>query len=619
MKSEEIRQKFFDYFKSKGHKIIPSSSLIPNDPTSLFVSAGMQQLVPYLDQTKDVVEAFGSRHLASCQKCFRTVDIDEIGDDTHHTFFEMLGNWSIGQDPETGYFKEKAIEYALDFFCNYLGLDKSRMWITVFKGKGDIPKDEEAINIWQKNGIPRERIVEFGMEDNFWGPVTETGPCGPCSEIHYDRGEEFGCGHPDCGPNCPRCNRFVELWNLVFMEYNRRIVGEGEEKQYEYARLPQKNIDTGIGFERITSILQGKNSAYETDLFWPIILKLEELSGKKYEEEKKRFRIIADHLRSISFLVSAEIEPSNLGRGYILRRLLRRVHRSSKAIGLGNDWEKEIIKWVIAKYGPIYSELEGKEEKILKVINEEKEKFESVLREGTKNFEKLISRKNKTGKGKNISGEEAFFFYETYGFPLEVTLELAEENGFTVDKDGFDRAFQRHQEISRRGAEKKFGGTGIDKIKDEKSRIAITKLHTATHLLQAALRKVLGPEVKQMGSDITPERLRFDFSFNRKMTEEEIKRVEDLVNEKIKENLEVKFTEMPLQEALNQGALAFFKEKYPEKVKIYEIFNPKTGEVFSKEICAGPHVAQTKELGKFKILKEQSSSRGVRRIKAVLN
>ena len=342
MKSEEIRKKFLDFFKEKGHKIISSSPLIPADSTVLFTIAGMQQFNSALAGEKDPLEEFGSRILVSCQKCFRTIDIEEVGDDTHHTFFEMLGNWSIGE----GYFKEKAIEYALEFFGEVLKLEKDRIWVTIFKGEKGISKDEDSIQIWQENGIPKERIKEFGMEDNFWGPVTETGPCGPCSEIYFDRGEDFGCGSKDCGPNCPNCQRFVELWNLVFMEYNK-------ERDGKYVKLPKKNVDTGIGFERLVTILQNKESTYETDLFLPLIQRVESLSDKVYRENKKSFRIIVDHIRGAVFLISEGVLPDNLGRGYVLRRILRRSIKYAKVLGLKDYWYVPLIKETIKIYEKI--------------------------------------------------------------------------------------------------------------------------------------------------------------------------------------------------------------------------------------------------------------------------
>ncbi|MCD6233398.1 alanine--tRNA ligase [bacterium] len=628
MTSKELRKRFLNFFKQRGHKIIPSSSLIPLSSTVLFTSAGMQQLLPYLSGEKDVVKDFGTRHLASYQKCLRTGDIELIGDDTHNTFFEMLGNWSIGQDEKGEYFKEKAINYALNFFCDVLGLKRERLWVTVFSGAKNIPPDKESFEIWKKYGILPSHIRSFGMTDNFWGPVTKEGPCGPCTEIHYDRGEEYGCGYPDCGPNCPRCQRFVELWNLVFMEYNKKLKTKNSynrtialkqaSESFQYEKLPQKNVDTGIGFERLAAVLEGKPSVYETDIFWPIIQEIEKKSPVNYLQQKRVFRILADHLRAIVFLVSEGVVPSNLDRGYVLRRILRRMIRYSTLLLLKGVWYADCLKRIGEYYEGIYPSLLQNEERVITVIENEREQFERTLQKGMKQFKKLIEFKLKNGKPKIIRGEEAFELYETYGFPLELTVQLAQEKNFSVERENFWKTFKEHQEISRRGAEKKFGGHGIEKIQSKEEKIKITKLHTATHLLQAALRKVLGSQVKQQGSDINEERLRFDFSFNRKLTGKELKEVENLVNEKIKENLAVKFDKLPLEEALRSGALAFFREKYPSVVKVYTIFNPETKEVFSKEICAGPHVRTTSQLGHFKILKEQSSERGVRRIRATL-
>ncbi|MFA5012998.1 MAG: alanine--tRNA ligase [Candidatus Paceibacterota bacterium] len=600
MTSEELRQKFLDFFLARGHKIVPSSSLLPTDPSVLFTTAGMQQFSLYLSGKKDSVADFGTRHLASCQKCFRTGDIEEIGDDTHHTFFEMLGNWSIGED-DKGYFKEGAIKFALDFLVGELGMDKSKFTVTIFKGEGNIAKDEEAARIWLANGIPAEHIKEFGKEDNFWGPVSSVGPCGPCSEIHYDRGEKFGCGKEGCGPSCEFCKRFVEIWNLVFMQYNKN-------EACEYELLPQTNIDTGIGFERLVSLLNEKKSAYETDIFLPIIEKIEQMSGKSYEENKKTFRVIADHARSATFLLSEGVIPSNLGQGYVLRRILRRAIRYGKLIGLEQSFLLPLIELTIEKYKNVYPELSKNEASIKAGVMEEEKKFEKTLSIGLKKIEELLELKH----SQTLTSEEVFDLYQSYGFPLELTEEIAAERGFSVDKQGFEERLKKHQELSRVGAEKKFGGVGKDAGEEG------AKLHTATHLLHAALRRVLGESVKQMGSDINMERLRFDFSYGQKMTPEQIQQVEDLVNQKIKEDLSVKREEMPIKQALESGALAFFKEKYPDIVNVWTIFNPRTGEEFSKEICAGPHVEKTGTLGNFKIIKEESSSAGVRRIKAKL-
>ena len=599
MQSNELRKLFLDFFTERGHKVVPSSSLLPTDPSVLFTTAGMQQFSLYLSGKKDPMKDFNSRHIATCQKCFRTGDIEEIGDDTHHTFFEMLGNWSIGQD-ETGYFKEGAIKYALEFLVDTLKLDKNRIHVTVFQGEGNISKDEEAINLWIRYGIPMERIKLCSKKDNFWGPVSATGPCGPCSEIHYDRGEKLGCGRPDCGPNCEHCKRVVEIWNLVFMQYFKNEAGE-------YELLSQTNIDTGIGFERLLSLLNQTSASYETDLFAGVIAKLEELSGKKYLENKKAFRIISDHIRSSVFVISDGVEPSNLGQGYILRRLLRRVVRYGKTLGLSSQFYLPLIDLVIDKYKDIYPNILARKDEIIEVIKKEEEKFETTLEKGLSVIEKMLLTK------KELTGEEVFDLYQSYGFPLELTEEIALEKGISINVDEFNAALEKHQSISRAGAEKKFGGVGKDAGEEG------AKLHTATHLLHAALRKVLGEHVQQMGSDINAERLRFDFKHFQKMSPEEIKQVEDLVNLKIRENLEVKKEEMDLDKALNSGAIAFFKEKYPDKVNVWTMFNPQNGEVFSKEICAGPHVEKTSQLVSFKIIKEESSSAGVRRIKATVN
>ena len=593
MTSSELRKFFLEFFKKKGHKIVASTSLIPEDKTVLLTSAGMQQFTNYFSGEKDVLKDFGKRHLVSVQKCFRTPDIDDVGDDTHHTFFEMLGNWSIGEDTEIGYFKEGAVKYALDFLVENLGFNKNKFWITVFGGEKNIPKDEESIKIWEKNGIPRKRIKEFGIKDNLWGPVGNTGPCGPCSEIHYDRGEKYGCGSPNCGPNCKKCERFVELWNLVFMEYYKNENGS-------YQKLSQRNVDTGIGFERLTAVLQNKNSAYETDLFSSIIKKIEEISDRKYEDNKRIFRIIADHLRGSVFLISDGVEPSNVERGYILRKILRRVFSYGRVLKMPDNFSIPIIKEIVKNYQDVYPEVKSKENDIITIVQKEEEKFEKALRIGIK---EVTSRLEKG----DIEAKEVFNLYSTHGVPLEIIEELAKEYNRKIrDKDKIKEEFKKHQKVSRAGVDKKFGGVG------KEATYTAAKLHTATHLLHQALREILGAHVKQMGSDITAERLRFDFSHPAKITEEEIKKVEEIVNQKIKENLEVKKTEISLEKALKSGALAFFKEKYPEKVTVYSINN------FSKEICAGPHAKRTSELGHFKIIKEKSSGAGIRRIRATL-
>ena len=599
MNSKALRKKFLDFFAKRGHTVVPSSSLIPTDSTVLFTTAGMQQFIPFLSGKVKPPHP----KACSCQKCFRTDDIDEVGDKFHHTFFEMLGNWSFGD-----YFKEGAIEFALEFLIKECRIPKERLCFTIFKGEERLPRDVQSLKIWQKQGIPKEKIWEFGTKENLWGPVGKTGPCGPCSEIHYDQTLTPCKRGKNCGPNCD-CERFVEIWNLVFMEYNKN--GKGE-----YENLAQKNIDTGIGFERLTAVLQEKDSDYETDLFLPLLEKIEEFSGKKYKDFVKEFRIISDHTRGAVFLIAEGIFPSNLERGYVLRRVLRRAIRYGKTLNLPENFLIPLTQKVIEIYRDIYPEIKSKETDILTVLQKEEEKFEKTLERGLAQFARLLKSKiilPAEGHGaKTIEGKEVFDLYQSFGFPLELTKELVREKGLEVDEKGFFEAQKKHQEISKSGAEKKFGGHDIEKIKDEESKIKMTKLHTATHLLHQALREVLGEHAKQMGSDINTERLRFDFSHSQKMSEEELRKVEALLNQKIKEDLEVKKEEMDYEEALKSGALAFFKEKYPEKVSVYSINN------WSKEICAGPHVKRTGELGHFKIIKEESCQAGVRRIKAIL-
>lgn len=602
MKPEELRKAFLDFFEKKGHEIVASSSLIPADPTSLFTSAGMQQFVPYL--SGKVKPSY--KRACSIQKCFRTGDLDEVGDAWHHTFFEMLGNWSFGD-----YFKEGAIDFALEFLTKDLKIPKEKLWVSVFKGEKEIPKDVKSIKVWQSRGIKREKISEFGMSENFWGPVGREGPCGSCSEVFYDlTGKPCEKGLPTisgggCRPNC-ECDRFVEIWNLVFMEYNK-------DEKGRFEKLPEKNVDTGIGFERLLAVLQGKNSDYETDLFFPIIREIQNQCSKKYEENKREFRILADHLRGAAFLISEGVLPSNVEQGYVLRRILRRSIRYAKILDLPKNWYVEPAKRISEIYGDEYPEVRTKQENIITGIQREQEKFGKALERGLKQFEKLLEVK----RVKIITGKEVFDLYQNYGFPLELTEELAKEKGFKVDKVGFKTELKTHKEISRAGAPKKFGGIGIEQVESKEEREKAKRLHTATHLLQAALREILGKHVKQMGSDITPERLRFDFSHPEKLTPEEIKKVENLVNEKIREDLIVKKEEMSFKEVLKSDVLAFFKEKYPEKVTVYSIVE-RSGKVFSKEVCGGPHVERTSTLGIFKIVKESPCGTGVRRIRTIL-
>lgn len=586
MTSQEIRRKFLEFFKKKGHQIVHSSSLIPDDPSVLLTTAGMQQFVSYLSGR---IEAPHKR-VCSVQKCFRISDLGEVGDKTHHTFFEMLGNWSFGD-----YFKKEAIDYALEFLIKECGLSQDKLWFTIFKGEAGIAKDKEAFDLWIKAGVPAERIFAFGLKDNFWGPIGPTGPCGPCSEIHYDlTGRACSLGKK-CGPNCS-CGRFVEIWNLVFMEYHK-------DEQGNYQPLPQKNIDTGMGLERLATILQRKKSDYQTDLFKPIIKEIERMGPEK---DLVKSRVMADHLRGICFLIADGVLPSNIEQGYVLRRILRRVIGQGKLWGLPSNFLVPLTKKVIELYQGAYPELRNKQTDILTVIQKEEEKFGQTIEKGIKQFEKVNQ--------KDITGPVAFNLFSTYGLPLDMIKDLAARKGVKVDEKGFEREQEKHQELSRAGAEKKFGGHGLGEVRvfSKEDEEKVKKLHTATHLLHQALQDVLGQGVQQMGSDINPERLRFDFSYSQKMTPEQIKKVEDIVNQKIKDDLPVKCREMDKEEAIKSKAKAFFKAKYAQRVKVYSIGD------YSREICAGPHVERTGQLGRFKIKKEQSSSAGVRRIKAVL-
>jgi alanyl-tRNA synthetase len=605
MNSNELREKFLKFFEKRGHKIVPSSSLLPSDPTVLFTTAGMQQFKPYyLGQPSP----YGNR-VCSCQKCFRTSDIEEVGDTRHLTFLEMLGNFSFGD-----YFKKEAILWAIELLTKEFKIPFEKFWFTYFKGEENIPEDKESLEILKNLGIPENRIYKCGKEDNFWGPTGIEGPCGPTVEIHYDKTGTPCQKERNCVPNC-ECDRFVELWNLVFNEYYQDAKGR-------LTSLKQKGVDTGMGLERLAMISQQKRSVYETDLFSPIISEIQKMVskektssptsfeylfapslviGKELERAKyeRYIRIISDHVKGAVFITAEGILPSNTEEGYILRRLIRRAIRYGTLLNLPQNFLIPLAQKVIQIYQSIYPEIKSKENDILIVLQKEEEKFRKTLTRGLKHFEKIVS------KGE-ISGIEAFHLFDTYGFPFELTQELAQERGLEINRKDFEKAFQRHKEISRAGAEKKFGGIG------KKVTYEAIKLHTATHLLHAALRKVLGPHVKQMGSDITSERLRFDFSHPRKLTEQELKKVQDLVNQKIKEDLEVKKEEMPYKKAIQSGALAFFKEKYPEIVTVFSIGD------FSKEICAGPHVKRTSELGFFKIVKEKSVGTNIRRIKAIL-
>lgn len=587
--SSELRKIYLDYYKSKGHAVISSASLIPeNDPTVLFTTAGMHPLVPYLLGEKHPA---GNR-LTDVQICVRTGDIEEVGDPTHCTFFEMLGRWSLGD-----YFKEYAISCSYDFLLNHLEFDKSKFAVTVFKGDEDCPRDNESAEFWKKMGVPEDRIFFLPKENNWWGPAGVTGPCGPDTEMFIDTGKPK-CSDV-CSPACD-CGKYVEIGNDVFMQYFKNADGT-------FSPLKQKNVDEGMGLERMLCILNGYKSVYETDLFKPAIALIENLSGHKYDESEtvtKAMRIIADHIRTSTFLIGdvKGIVPSNVDQGYILRRLIRRAVRFGRIIDLPERSLSKIAEQYISQYQDVYQYLLTNKDRIVSELDKEEIRFSNTLQQGLKEFEKVITHI----PTKTISGKTAFRLYDTFGFPIEMTEELAHENGFEVDVQGYEDAFKEHQKKSQAGAEQKFHGGLADNSEET------AKLHTATHLLHSALMKVLGGEARQRGSNITAERLRFDFGFDRAMTADEIKAVEDLVNEQIKKNIPVVCEEMTVDEAKAQGAIGIFDNKYGEKVKVYTIGD------FSKEICGGPHASNTGDLKSFKITKEQSSSAGVRRIKAVI-
>ena len=589
--SADLRAMFLKFFQDHGHAVISSASVIPeNDPTVLFTTAGMHPLVPYLMGQKHPA---GTR-LTDVQKCVRTGDIEDVGDFSHLTFFEMLGNWSLGD-----YFKKEMIPWSWEFLTSekYLGLPKARLAFTVFAGDKDCPRDEESANLWRSCGVADDHIFYLPKENNWWGPAGVTGPCGPDTEMFIITDKE-PCG-PDCSPACS-CGRYLEIWNDVFMQYNKKEDGTFEP-------LAQKNVDTGMGLERTICVLNGKKSVYETDLFENILGKIAELSGKTYGEDEattKAFRIIADHMRTSTFIMGDDrgVSPANVDQGYVLRRLIRRAVRYGMEIGMPEGFTGEIAKVIIEQYKDVYPELKRNEAFVLDQLALEETRFAKTLKQGNREFEKLAQRV----KDGRIDGESAFHLYDTYGFPVEMTCELAKDAGLTVDMEGFKECFKKHQATSQAGAEQRFKGG----LADHSAQSA--RLHTATHLLHAALRKVLGDEVAQKGSNITAERLRFDFSFGRKMTKEEIAEVERLVNEAIDAHAPIVCEEMTVPEAQAQGAIGLFTSKYGENVKVY------TMGPYSKEICGGPHATNTGDLKSFKIQKEESSSAGVRRIKAVI-
>lgn len=593
----ELRRKYIEFFKSKGHVEISGKSLIPeNDPTVLFTTAGMHPLVPYL---------LGEPHpagkrLTDYQKCIRTGDIEAVGDPSHLTFFEMLGNWSLGD-----YFKKEAIAWSFEFLTSpsYLGIPVEKLSVTVFAGEEGIPRDMVSADIWKSLGIPEERIYFLPRADNWWGPAGETGPCGPDSEMFVDTGKG-PCG-PDCKPGC-HCGKYFEVWNDVFMQYNKSAEGK-------YVPLEHPCVDTGMGIERTVAMLQGKESVYETEAFTPIFVSLKAISGKTYgaagndPELDRSFRIVADHVRTATFILGdpKAVLPSNIGAGYVLRRIIRRAVRHGRKLGIEGPFLSKPAEEVIRNYSSPYPELVENAARIVDELRREEDKFLETLLKGEHEFAKILPNLLKNPQ-KIMSGRMAFKLYDTYGFPIELTEELAAENGLKVDRPEFDEAYKKHQELSRAGSEQIFKGGLADH-----SEIS-TKYHTATHLLHKALRIVLGDHVAQKGSNITTERVRFDFSHPAPMTKEEIARVEEIVNEQIRRDLPVSMEMMSLDEAKASGAIALFGEKYEAKVKVYTMGD------FSKEVCGGPHVERTGLLGKFRIQKEQSSSAGVRRIYGVL-
>ncbi len=585
MEAQELRDAYINFFKARGHVQIRSASLIPeNDPTVLFTTAGMHPLVPYLLGEKHPA---GTR-LCDYQKCVRTGDIDEVGDASHLTFFEMLGNWSLGD-----YFKKESISYSFDLLQTVLHIDKEHLAVTAFAGDENAPRDTETAELWKSHGLRDDQIFFYGKKDNWWGPAGQTGPCGPDTEIFYDDGRPK-CS-PDCGPSC-HCGKYTEIWNNVFMQYFK-------DKDGKFSPLKQKNVDTGMGLERALRIVNKAETVYETPLFAGIIGKLEELSGKKYADDKKSFRIISDHLRAATFLLADGVVPARMGGGYILRRLIRRASRYMSRLGIEGVHMQEIAEVVVHEYSQAYPELEEHKDTIYQQITAEEEKFHSTLNKGLRRFSEMVAQQ---GDRKNLDGEAVFHLYDTFGFPIELTKELAEEKGYEVDVDDFNDRFKKHQDESRMDTNQTFKGGLVDHSEET------TKLHTATHLLDAALRAIVDPNIFQKGSNITAERLRFDFNLDRKVTPEEIKKIEKWINDAIKADLPVVCEEMSYEDAKKKGAIGVFSNKYGERVKVYSIGN------ISCEICGGPHVTHTGELQGFKILKEQSAAAGIRRIKAVV-
>lgn len=591
--AQELRRKYIDYFVSQGHKEIASASLVPDeDPTVLFTTAGMHPLVPFLMGEK---HPMGMR-LTDVQKCVRTGDIDEVGDDSHLTFFEMLGNWSLGD-----YFKKDAITWSFEFLTKELQVPLENLAVTCFEGDENAPKDQEAADIWASLGVPEHRIFFLSKKDNWWGPAGQTGPCGPDTEMFFifdpQKFDEVAAGTKEGFEKADDQGLMVEIWNDVFMQYNKNEDGS-------FTPLQQKNVDTGMGLERTLCVMNGAENVYETELFQPILDAIKKLATD--HNDVKSLRIIADHVRTVTFMAADHVRPSNMGQGYVMRRLMRRAIRHGKKIGIENHFLADLSKVIIDQYQDAYSEVKELEQDILNALKEEEERFTKTLEQGMREFEKVVEGMQADATTQ-IDGKTAFHLYDTYGFPIEMTKDLAEENSLTVDLEGFEQAYKEHQELSRTASAGQFAG-GLSDHSEESKR-----LHTATHLLHTALKKVLGDHVEQRGSHINQERLRFDFTHPEKMTDEQKAEVEKYVNDAINDQIDISFKEMTFDEAKEAGAIGLFEDKYGEKVKVY--FMGK----YSTEVCGGPHVSNTRDLGGFKIKKEQSSSAGVRRIKAIVS
>lgn len=587
MDSNELREHYLQFFEQRGHRVIPSAPLVPeNDPTVLFTTAGMHPLVPYLLGEPHPL----GRRLVGFQKCLRTNDIDEVGDTSHLTFFEMLGNWSLGD-----YFKDDALSMSYEFLTHELGIDPGRLAVTVFAGDADAPRDEDSADIWRKLGIPESRIFFLPKSENWWGPIGTSGPCGPDSEIFFDTRRP---DHPGCRPGCP-CGKWLEIWNNVFMAYEKHPNGS-------YTPLKQANVDTGMGVERTAWVLQNQDDIFAIETLAPLITAVEELSNQRYADHPTPFRVIVDHIRAATFAIADGVQPSNVQAGYVVRRLVRRAVRYGHDLGIPDNFCAQLSGEVVDSMCNVYPGLEAQREAIARTLDQEESDFKKTLRQGLKQAQKVIDQARATGESR-VSGQAAFDLFQNFGFPLPLTVDLAHENGLDVDRLAFETAYEQHRQRSRQAAQADFA-SGLADHSPETIR-----LHTAAHLLQAALRMVLGPEVHQMGSNINSQRLRFDFSYPTRLTDEQVVEVERLVNQQIALDLPVQREMMSKDEALHRGALAFFIEKYADTVSVYSIGD------FSKEVCTGPHVAHTGELGHFKIARQEAVKQGVRRIRGVLD